>query len=78
MAKFWTSPYSKHLKTTNNFDSKIEICVVKSLENIVGEEENVGYQHFLLFPTMFSKAFFSRGVKSRDCVVKSQPFTTQS
>ena len=32
--------------------------------------ENDGYQHFSPFPTEFSKAFFSRLVKSRDCVVK--------
>ena len=40
------------------------------VENIVGKGGNAGYQHFLLFSTMFSKAFFSSGVKSRDCVVK--------
>ena len=36
------------------------------IENIVGKGENAGYH----FPTMFSKAFFSRGVTSRDCVVR--------
>ena len=40
------------------------------VENIVGKGENAGDQHFLLFPTLFSKAFFSRGIKSWDCVVK--------
>ena len=39
-------------------------------ENIVGKGENAGYQHFLLFPQCFSKAFFCRGVKNRDCVLK--------
>ena len=39
-------------------------------ENIVGKGENVVYHPFLLFPQYFSKAFFSRGVESRDCVVK--------
>ena len=29
------------------------------IENIVGKEENAGYQHFLLFPQCFQKAFFS-------------------
>ena len=50
-----------------------------------GKGENAGHQHFLLFPTMFSKAFFSRGVKSWDCVamglkpyVTCYLFTTQS
>ena len=46
-------------------------------ENIVGKGENAGYQHFLLFPQCFQKAFFPRAVKSLDCVVKSQLFTTQ-
>ena len=29
------------------------------VENIVGQGENVGYQHFLLFPQCFQKACFS-------------------
>ena len=29
------------------------------VENIVGKGENAGYQHFLLFPRCFQKAFFS-------------------
>ena len=45
--------------------------VLGRVENIVGNGANAGYQHFLSFPTMFSKAFFSRGVKSWDGVVKS-------
>ena len=31
-------------------------------ENIVGKGENAGYQHFLLFPQYFQKAFFFRGM----------------
>ena len=31
------------------------------LENIVGKGENAGYQHFLLFPTMFFKRILSLG-----------------
>ena len=30
------------------------IFVFDRVENIVGKGENAGYQHFLLFPTMFS------------------------
>ena len=30
------------------------------VENIVGKGENIGNQHFLLFPTMFSEGFFLR------------------
>ena len=37
---------------------------LERVENIVGKGENAGYQHFLLFPTMFSKGFF---LKSTDC-----------
>ena len=33
-------------------------------ENIVGKGENAGYQHFLLFPTMFYKGHF-RNIHSR-------------
>ena len=29
------------------------------VENIVGKEENAGYQHCLLFPQCFQKASFS-------------------
>ena len=32
-------------------------------ENIVGKEENAGYQHFLLFPQCFQKAFNSGSLK---------------
>ena len=32
-------------------------------ENIVGKEENAGYQHFLLFPQYFLKAFSSSASK---------------
>ena len=31
--------------------------VFHRIENIVGKEENAGYQHFLLFPQCFQKAF---------------------
>ena len=34
--------------------------VFRSIENIVGKEENAVYQHFLLFPQCFQKAFSSR------------------
>ena len=33
------------------------------VENIVGKEENAGYQHFLLFPQSFQKATFSGSLK---------------
>ena len=34
------------------------ISVFDNVENIVGKGENAGYQHFLLFPQCFEKAFF--------------------
>ena len=46
------------------------ISLVDRVANIVRNGENAGYQDFLLFPTMFSKAFFSMVVKSLDFVVK--------
>ena len=44
--------------------------VFDTVETIVGKGENAGNQHFLLFPTMFSKGFFLRVVKRLNCVVK--------
>ena len=45
------------------------IGVIDWVENIVGNGENAGYQHFLLFPHVF-KGFFSRVVKSCNYVVR--------
>ena len=39
------------------------IFVFDRVENIVGEGENAGYQHFLLFPQCFPKAFYSGFLK---------------
>ena len=50
----------------NKCDSKIEICQWKDRKHL-GKGENAGHQHFLFFPTMFSKGYFLR-VLSRDCV----------
>ena len=37
--------------------------VLGRIENIVGKGENAGYQHFLLFPQCFHKAFCTRSIK---------------
>ena len=37
--------------------------VFHRIENVVGKEENAGYQHFLLFPQCFQKAFSSYASK---------------
>ena len=41
--------------------SKMIISVFDAEENLVGNWQNAYYQHFLLFPTLFSEGFFFRG-----------------
>ena len=41
----------------------IMISVSDRVENIVGNGENAGYQHFLLFPQCFQKTSFSGSLK---------------
>ena len=45
--------------------------VFERVENIVGKGENAGNPAFSSFPTMFSKSFLYRVLKSRYYVVKS-------
>ena len=52
-----------------NLNEKFKL-VLGRVENIVGKEENVGYQPFFPFPAMFPKGFFLRVVKSQDFMVK--------
>ena len=42
----------------SNVTQNVQV-VLHGIENIVGKEENAGYQHFLLFPHCFQKAFSS-------------------
>ena len=42
----------------SNVTQNIKV-VFHGIENIVGKEENAGYQHFLLFPQCFQKVFSS-------------------
>ena len=37
---------------------QLEKFVLDKIKKIVGKDENAGYQHFLLFPTMFFKWLF--------------------
>ena len=47
-----------------NFNiAKVMIFVCDRVENIIGKEENAGYQHFLLFPQCFQKLSFSGSLK---------------
>ena len=60
-----SKPFAKDkLKLTQ----KIKV-VFHRLENIVGKEQNAGYQHSFFSP-MFSKGNFLQCVKSRRCVLK--------
>ena len=48
----------------NNLNiAKMIIILYDRVENIVGKGENAGYQHFLLFPQCFQKAY-SQGCKT--------------
>ena len=44
--------------------------VTQNLKFVLGRVENIVLPAFSPFPTMFSKGFFFRVVKCRDCVVK--------
>ena len=37
--------------------------IFERVENIMGQGENAGYQHFLLFPQCFQKASYSESLK---------------
>ena len=50
--------------------AEMMIFLSDRVENIVGKRRKCWLPVFSQFPTMFSKAFFFRVVKSRDCVVK--------
>ena len=52
-----------------NVNEKLKLLLGR-VGNFVGKEENAGIA-FSSFPTMFSKGFLYRVVKSHDCVVKS-------
>ena len=45
-----------------NATQNVKVAIHRK-ENIVGKEENAGYQHFLHFPQCFQKAFSSTASK---------------
>ena len=57
--------YCKRLKLDENM-----VIVYESVENLMAKGELAGSQHFLLIPTMFSKAFFLRVLKREEYVTK--------
>ena len=70
MTNFQTGPNWKHFADEKINSSKKLTFMLGRVENIVGKGENAGYQHFLLFHTMFSKGFFLKVIESRNYVVK--------
>ena len=64
-AKFFDLSKFKAFADDNREVSKRLIFVLGRVENIMGNGENDGYQHFLLLPL-----YFTRGVKTRDCLGK--------
>ena len=65
-------PYDNQTTSLHLLESEVfrgdKICVKEEqtlvwgrVENIVGKGENACFQHFLLFPSCFQKAFFSQG-----------------
>ena len=56
MTKLWASSNWKHCRRQNEYDYKIQIMLGMA-ENIVGKEENAGYQHFLLYPQWLQKSY---------------------
>ena len=60
----------KILADNKKYDSKIEVCYGMSRKDCGEKGENAGHMHFLLFPTIFSKALFFMVLKSQGCVVK--------
>ena len=55
----------------NNFlEAQMVQFLFERVENIVEKDNNARYQHSFLFPTIFLKGFYHRGVKSQHQVVK--------
>ena len=48
--------------TKINVTEKLKF-VLERKENIVGKEENAGYQHFLLFPQCFQNVSYAGSLK---------------
>ena len=59
---YYTLRENEKLNTSNMkaiADDKLNVTLYLNCENILGKKgENAGYQHFLLFPKMFSNNVF--------------------
>ena len=67
MIKLQTGPNSKGLQTTILSHAQMVRFVFYQKENIVGNGENAGNQHFVLFPQCFQKVSSSESMKIWDC-----------
>ena len=56
-----------------NVTEKLKFCLGR-VENMVGNGENAGYRHFLLFPPMISKGVLYRVAERRDCMARHSDF----
>ena len=56
--KIWALTKLKAVAEEKFNVAEMLISLFDWVENIVGKGENADYQHFLLFPTMFSKGLF--------------------
>ena len=55
--------------------NSIHGCEFDTVENIMGKEENAGFQHYLLFPQCFQKSCSSESFKvDIDCMVFNAVF----
>ena len=60
-----------NLASSTTFITQTQVLptlIIYVFENIVGKEENAGYQHFLIFLQCFQTMSLLRMVKTRDCV----------
>ena len=58
-----------HIQNVSRYQFKIvadKLKVIDMVESIVVKGENAGYQHFLLSPQCFQKAFLPKVVKTTD------------
>ena len=63
--KFWATTKLKAFEDNKFIFAKMLITLFDRVENIAGKGENAGYQHFLLFPKCFQKAYFTGPLKVR-------------
>ena len=73
MTEFWTGPVETMCRRQILLISSKDVTCFSNTcsRKHQGTGENASHQHFSLFPSMFSKAFSSRFVGTKDCAVQS-------